>query len=411
VEEIASNTKFITKLTENENLINNIVNKLTGKYGNVVYNVTEKKFYHIKTDGTQEEIDWTDFNTVNESFTLVNDQLTITDSDGNTVALDVEEIASNTKFITKLTENENLINNIVNKLTGKYGNVVYNVTEKKFYHIKTDGTQEEIDWTDFNTVNESFTLVNDQLTITDSDGNTVALDVEEIASNTKFITKLTENENLINNIVNKLTGKYGNVVYNVTEKKFYHIKTDGTQEEIDWTDFNTVNESFTLVNDQLTITDSDGNTVALDVEEIASNTKFITKLTENENLINNIVNKLTGKYGNVVYNVTEKKFYHIKTDGTQEEIDWTDFNTVNESFTLVNDQLTITDSDGNTVALDVEEIASNTKFITKLTENENLINNIVNKLTGKYGNVVYNVTEKKFYHIKTDGTQEEIDWT
>nr|WP_255493521.1 hypothetical protein [Myroides sp. WP-1] len=411
VEEIASNTKFITKLTENETLINNIVNKLAGKYGNVVYNVTEKKFYHIKTDGTQEEIDWTDFNTTNESFTLVNDQLTITDSDGNTVALNVEEIASNTKFITKLTENETLINNIVNKLAGKYGNVVYNVTEKKFYHIKTDGTQEEIDWTDFNTTNESFTLVNDQLTITDSDGNTVALNVEEIASNTKFITKLTENETLINNIVNKLAGKYGNVVYNVTEKKFYHIKTDGTQEEIDWTDFNTTNESFTLVNDQLTITDSDGNTVALNVEEIASNTKFITKLTENENLINNIVNKLTGKYGNVVYNVTEKKFYHIKTDGTQEEIDWTDFNTTNESFTLVNDQLTITDSEGNTVALNVEEIASNTKFITKLTENENLINNIVNKLTGKYGNVVYNVTEKKFYHIKTDGTQEEIDWT
>ncbi|MBB1140065.1 hypothetical protein H4K33_11275, partial [Myroides sp. WP-1] len=400
VEDIAANSKFITE----------VVNKLTGKYGNVYYNTTDHKFYYIKEDGTHQVITWDDLNTTNVSFTLEEDFLMVTDLDNRSVRLHVQDIAANLTFVRKLVDNSSFISELINKLKGKYGNVVYNVTEKKFYHIKEDGTQELIDWTDFNTTNESFTLVNDMLTITDSDGNTVELDVTEIANNTKFVTELTNNMSLITNIVNKLKGKYGNVVYNVTEKKFYHIKEDGTQELIDWADFNTTNESFTLVNDMLTITDSDGNTVALNVEEIASNTKFITKLTENETLINNIVNKLAGKYGNVVYNVTEKKFYHIKTDGTQEEIDWTDFNTTNESFTLVNDMLTITDSDGNTVELDVTEIANNTKFVTELTNNMSLITNIVNKLKGKYGNVVYNVTEKKFYHIKEDGTQEEIDW-
>ncbi|MDM1046567.1 hypothetical protein HX004_17255, partial [Myroides sp. 1354] len=191
-------------------------------------------------------------NTTNESFTLVNDRLIITDSEGNTVSMGVEEIATNAKFITE----------VVNKLTGKYGNVYYNTTESKFYYIKEDGTHQVITWEDLNTTNVSFTLVDDFLTVTDLENRSVKLHVEDIAANLTFVKKLVDNSNFISELVNKLAGKYGNVVYNVTEKKFYHIKTDGTQEEIDWTDFNTVNESFTLVNDQLTITDSDGNTVA-----------------------------------------------------------------------------------------------------------------------------------------------------
>ncbi|MGS4344440.1 hypothetical protein ACKUSY_02335 [Myroides odoratus] len=451
ITELTTNEEFITKVTANETFITEIINKLEGKYGNVYYNTTEKKFYYIKEDGTQGEIDWTDFNTTNESFTLEGDMLTITDSDGNKVELAVSEIANNStfitelttneEFITKVTANETFITEIINKLEGKYGNVYYNTTEKKFYFIKEDGTQGEIDWTDFNTTNESFTLEGDMLTITDSDGNKVELAVSEIANNStfitelttneEFITKVTTNETFITEIINKLEGKYGNVYYNTTEKKFYYIKEDGTQGEIDWTDFNTTNESFTLEGDMLTITDSDGNKVELAVSEIANNStfitelttneEFITKVTANETFITEIINKLEGKYGNVYYNTTEKKFYFIKEDGTQGEIDWTDFNTTNESFTLEGDMLTITDSDGNKVELAVSEIANNStfitelttneEFITKVTANETFITEIINKLEGKYGNVYYNTTEKKFYYIKEDGTQGEIDWT
>ncbi|WP_213069259.1 hypothetical protein, partial [Myroides odoratus] len=451
ITELTNNEEFITNLTSNETLITEIVNKLKGKYGNVFYDVTNNKFYYIKEDGTQGEIDWSSINTTNVSFTLDADMLTITDSDGNTVQLDVKEIANNSTFITELTNNEEFVtaitnNNefiteIINKLKGKYGNVFYDVTNNKFYYIKEDGTQGEIDWSSINTTNVSFTLDADMLTITDSDGNTVQLDVKEIANNSTFITELTNNEEFITNltsnetlithIVNKLKGKYGNVFYDVTNNKFYYIKEDGTQGEIDWSSINTTNVSFTLDADMLTITDSDGNTVQLDVKEIANNSTFITELTNNEEFITNltsnetliteIVNKLKGKYGNVFYDVTNNKFYYIKEDGTQGEIDWSSINTTNVSFTLDADMLTITDSDGNTVQLDVKEIANNSTFITELTNNEEFITNltsnetlithIVNKLKGKYGNVFYDVTNNKFYYIKEDGTQGEIDWS
>ncbi|MGQ8870240.1 hypothetical protein, partial [Myroides sp. TSA_177.3] len=441
VDDIANNLTFVTKLAENQNFITEIMNKLKGKYGNVVYNATENKYYYIKEDGTQEEIDWSSINTTNVSFTLENDKLTVKDSDGNKIQLDVKDIANNTVFISELTNNEDFVTTIVNKLKGKYGNVFYDVTNNKFYYIKEDGTQGEIDWSSINTTNVSFTLDADMLTVTDSDGNKVQLDVKEIANNSTFITELTNNEEFVtaitnNNefiteIINKLKGKYGNVFYDVTNNKFYYIKDDGTQGEIDWSSINTTNVSFTLDADMLTITDSDGNTVQLDVKEIANNSTFITELTNNEEFVtaitnNNefiteIINKLKGKYGNVFYDVTNNKFYYIKEDGTQGEIDWSSINTTNVSFTLDADMLTVTDSDGNKVQLDVKEIANNSTFIMELTNNEEFVtaitnNNefiteIINKLKGKYGNVFYDVTNNKFYYIKEDGTQGEIDWS
>ncbi|MGG5507934.1 hypothetical protein ACPDG9_13980, partial [Myroides sp. C6-3] len=219
-------------------------------------------------------------NTTNVSFSLIDDFLTVTDSEGNTVAMAVEDIAANAKFITE----------VVNKLTGKYGNVYYNTGDHRFYYIKEDGTHQLITWDDLNTTNVSFTLEDDFLTVTDLDNRSVKLHVQDIAANLTFVRKLIDNSSFISELVNKLKGKYGNVFYNVTEKKLYHIKEDGTQEEIDWTDFNTTNESFTLVNDQLTITDSDGNKVELAVSEIANNSTFITELTSNEEFVTNITN-------------------------------------------------------------------------------------------------------------------------
>src|SRR5699024_8915575 len=359
VEEIANNTIFITELTENQEFIDEIINMLDGEYGNVFYDETTNEFYYIDDNGDEQPIDWSDFNTVNQSFELVNDELVITDSDGNAVALAVEEIANNTIFITELTENQEFIDEIINMLDGEYGNVFYDETTNEFYYIDDNGDEQPIDWSDFNTVNQSFELVNDELVITDSDGNAVALAVEEIANNTIFITELTENQEFIDEIINMLDGEYGNVFYDETTNEFYYIDDNGDEQPIDWSDFNTVNQSFELVNDELVITDSDGNAVALAVEEIANNTIFITELTENQEFIDEIINMLDGEYGNVFYDETTNEFYYIDDNGDEQPIDWSDFNTVNESFDLVNDQLVITDSDGGTVELNTEEIAGN----------------------------------------------------
>src|SRR5699024_11980286 len=128
--------------------------------------------------------------------------------------------------------------------------------------------------------------------------------------------------------INMLEGEYGNVVYDETTNEFYYIYDNGDEQPIDWSDFNTVNESFDLVNDQLVITDSDGETVELAVEEIANNTTFIEEMTDNQEFIDAIINMLDGEYGNVVYAETTNEFYYIDYNCADDSINCSDFNTV-----------------------------------------------------------------------------------
>src|SRR5690625_7985745 len=93
---------------------------------------------------------------------------------------------------------------------------------------------------------------------------------------------------------------------------------------------------------------------------------------------------LEGEYGNVIYNPTENKFYYIAENGDEQEIDWSDLNTTNVSFTLENDNLIVTDSEGNTVELAVEDIEHNFTFIAELTQNQELIDEFVAMLDGEY---------------------------
>ncbi|MHC5310256.1 hypothetical protein ACYSNM_09390, partial [Myroides sp. LJL116] len=261
---------------------------------------------------------------------------------------------------------------------------------------------------------------------------------------------LINNQEFIDNIINKLGGLYGNVVYNNQDKKFYYIDGQGAQQEIDWSVLDTTNSSFTLEGDFLTITDSKGNTVKLAVEEIASNSTFVTNLagnkefvtklgdnidfvtnvTNNQEFIDNIINKLEGTYGNVGYDSTTKELYYFDKDGNKVTVDWSDLDTTNSSFTLEGDFLTITDSKGNTVKLAVEEIASNStfvtnlagnkefitklgdniEFITQVTENKDFIENIINQLTGTYGNVGFNPTTGDFYYLNEQGEKVAINF-
>ncbi|MCS4238943.1 hypothetical protein, partial [Myroides odoratus] len=433
ITKLGDNVEFINHITNNNEFIENIINELKGTYGNVNYDSTNNTFVYYDENGNEHPIDWSRLNTTNVSFTLVNDRLVVTDSEGNAVSVAVEEIANNTTFVTNLTENQEFITklgdnvefinhitnnnefieNIINELKGTYGNVNYDSTNNTFVYYDENGNEHQIDWSRLNTTNVSFELVNDQLVVTDSENNAVRLDVSEIANNTTFVTNLTENQEFITklgdnvefinhitnnnefieNIIKELKGEYGNVTYNSTNNTFVYYDEDGNEHQIDWSKLNTTNVSFELVNDQLVVTDSENNAVRLDVSEIANNTTFVTNLTENQEFITqlgdnvefikhitennefieNIIKELKGEYGNVTYNSTNNTFVYYDEDGNEHQIDWSKLNTTNVSFELVNDQLVVTDSENNAVRLNVSEIANNTTFVTNLTENQEFI--------------------------------------
>ena len=419
------------------------------------------------------------------------ESLIITDTENHSVYLAIADIANNSTFVTNLidnqefitklgdnidfvnhiTNNNEFIENIINKLTKKYGNVNYDPITNSFFYYDENEVRQEIDWSTLNTVNVSFTLANDHLIVTDSEGHSVSLAVTEIANNKTFveniamnqdfITKLgdnidfvnhiTNNNEFIENIINKLTKKYGNVNYDPITNSFFYYDENEVRQEIDWSTLNTVNVSFTLANDHLIVTDSEGHSVSLAVTEIANNKTFveniamnqdfITKLgdnidfvnhiTNNNEFIENIINKLTKKYGNVNYDPITNSFFYYDENEVRQEIDWSALNTVNVSFTLANDHLIVTDSEGHSVSLAVTEIANNKTFveniamnqdfITKLgdnidfvnhiTNNEEFIENIINKLTKKYGNVNYDPVNNTFFYYDENEVKQEIDWS
>src|SRR5699024_2072409 len=115
-----------------------------------------------------------------------------------------------------------------------------------------------------------------------------------------------------------------------------------------------------------------------------------------------ILNMLEGEYGNVYFDATTNEFYYIDEDGDQQPIDWSEFDTVNTSFTLVNDQLVITDSSGDTVELDVEELANNSTFITTITSNQEFIDEIINMLAPDSRKVHLDAIPSEFYDIDDD---------
>src|SRR5690625_5138844 len=128
-----------------------------------------------------------------------------------------------------------------------------------------------------------------------------------------------------------------------------------------------------------TLTNDNGETITIDVVG-----DIITDIQNEGDIYNEIVNLIENEFGggNVTYNPTENKFYYIDENGDEQEIDWSDLNTTNVSFTLENDNLIVTDSEGNTVELAVEEIANNSTFIDELTQNQEFIDAIANATEG-----------------------------
>ncbi|MBB1140440.1 hypothetical protein H4K33_13195 [Myroides sp. WP-1] len=313
--------------------------------------------------------------------------LTVTDSDGNSVQLDVKEIANNATFVTELSNNNTLITNIVNKLAGKYGNVVYNATEDQFYYIKVDGTQEPIDWTDLNTINESFTLENDQLVITDSDGNSVELSladiasnkifVEHIAINQNFITKLGDNTDFIDIIINKLEGKFGNVGFDVNSQKLFYYDEDYNIVFIEWKDIFEANETITTIekdslgNGKYIYTNEADDVVVIDIPaEVINN---FEKIIENSEVINSLNTFIT--YNGYV-KFDGENFTYVNQNGDVVMISIGDLVRMHETVTTltnVDGVLTYTNEAKTEVKVDIPALIADNETVTTLNDVDGVI--------------------------------------
>ncbi|MDM1363317.1 hypothetical protein HX012_17975, partial [Myroides marinus] len=312
----------------------------------------------------------------------------------------------------------------------------------KFYTVDPDtGNKTEIVWSDLDTTNAKYGIEEiegvESIVITDSKNNKVHMPVSELATNKTFVKELTENKEFIEkitnnndfvkNIINKLKGKYGNVIYE--GGKFYTVDPDtGNKTEIVWSDLDTTNAKYGIEEiegvESIVITDSKNNKVHMPVSELATNKTFVKELTENKEFIEkitnnndfvkNIINKLKGKYGNVIYE--GGKFYTVDPDtGNKTEIVWSYLDTTNKKFTLETeagvDYLVITDSKLGTIKIDVKEIAASNTFINEITNNPNFITNI--KKVQAYGSIVNqtsteNTSDVKFAKKFNSGKENDI---
>src|SRR5699024_1358666 len=298
-------------------------------------------------------------------------------------------------------------------LDSVYGNVYYDSSIKKFYYIDSTGVQQPIDWSEFNTTNVSFTLQNDSLTVTDSDGNNVQLAVAEIAENPTFIDSLVTNNQFNDSIVSIIQGNetITTLVQN-PDSTYTYTSEDGTTTSFktaqvgdgipsqpgnpgdiyvdkstgDIYTYNTTTNTWELTaggTDSLA-NNNDGTythiSVAGDTTIIDIPADVVTNISNQGDIYQEIINQLDSVYGNVYYDSTNLKFYYIDSTGVQQPIDWSEFNTVNTDFVIQNDSLTVIDSDGNNVQLAVAEIAENPTFIDSLITNNQFrdsINNII----------------------------------
>ena len=369
----------------------------------------EAGFYYWKDNSWTPLLSGTTFvDRKNNTFVLGMDTVTneesliITDTQGHSVSLAVKDIANNTTFVTNLTENQEFITKL---------------------------------------------------------GDNVEF-IEHITNNSEFINKITENNEFIENIINELTGKYGNVGYDVASASFFYYDDEYNEVAISWDVLgNTKIKSFVATTEFLTITDTDdvafqvsmdtlGEIMAKNdvfvtnltknekfITELTENAEFVTNITNNNEFIDNIIKELTGKYGNVGYDVASASFFYYDDEYNEIAISWDVLgNTKIKSFVATTEFLTITDTDdvafqvsmdtlGEIMAKNdvfvtnltknekfITELTENAEFVTKITNNNEFIENIIKELTGKYGNVGYDVTSASFFYYDEEYNEVAISW-
>lgn len=213
-----------------------------------------------------------------------------------------------------------------------------------------------------NTKNSTIVLEGTVLTITDTDGDVYTVDLASLdtnTTNTSLVLDETNQLNLTDSAGNVLTANLAalaidentvnnSLTLNPTNNHLILVDSEGNNVEVDLStlldDTNTTNTSLVLGDDYiLTLTDSEGNTRTVNLSSLVNT----TKVTAGTNVT------ITGDGSVATPYVVNSK------------------NTTNTSFTLnpTTNVLTLVDSDGNVVTIDLTNLAKNTT-ITNVTFDE-----------------------------------------
>ncbi|WP_430614899.1 hypothetical protein [Flavobacterium sp. JP2137] len=274
--------------------------------------------------------------------------------------------------------------------------------------LKVINSQDIATWTGANNINHLLSVnhVSHKLILEDDQGILVDVLLSEIFKDQEFVNAITvthvdeifNNTEVINNIINKLKGDYGNVFYDQATNKFQYLH-NGVMVDIDWSDVvgaNTTNVSLVVTTTgDLKLTDSAGNSVIVALEDIFNHAEFIEAITvnhvdeifNNATVIETIIQNLKGDYGNVFYDQVTNKFQYLH-NGVMVDIDWSAVigaNTTNVSLEVTTTgNLLLTDSANNTVHVALQDIFDHAEFIEAITVNhvEEIFNhqNVINKI-------------------------------
>ncbi|WP_310993270.1 hypothetical protein, partial [Aequorivita marina] len=340
--------EVITNIQNQGDIYNEIVSIVIANSDIFVDN-GDGTFTHTTVDG---DVVTFDANTT----TMVNNgdgTYVFTNANGDSVTVDVIG-----DVVTNIQNQGDIYNEIVSIVIANSDIFVDN-GDGTFTHTTVDG---DVVTFDANTT----TMANNgdgTYVFTNANGDSVTVDVIG-----DVVTNIQNQGDIYNEIVSIVIANSDIFVDN-GDGTFTHTTVDG---DVVTFDANTT----TMVNNgdgTYVFTNANGDSVTVDVIG-----DVVTNIQNQGDIYNEIITMLEGQYGNVVYNPTTNTFYYIDENGDQQEIDWSDLNTVNTSFTLEGDQLIITDSNGDTVELAVEEIANNSTFITTITSNQEFIDEIIN---------------------------------
>lgn len=322
-----------TSITQNTQVLNHLVNIIQNHAGNMYYdgnvftyldenntyqNINIQDIVHMHQTLTSliynpmtNELTFTDElgdahiialqNTKNAGMQLVNNVLVLTDTDGQSVNVDLSSFLDNTdaQAITSFI----LVDNVLSITLENGGTQTVDLTPlvngtklQEGQNITITGTGTSLDpyvIASHNTTNESMEIINNQLILTDSDGEVVSVDLLPYLDNTD--EQQIETFDIVDNVLTLTLENGGTKTVNLSYlQNSTHVEA-GTNITITGTGseeepyliaaHNTKNEIMSITNNILSLIDSDGDEVQIDLSAYLDNTdeQEISEFVLNEN--------------------------------------------------------------------------------------------------------------------------------
>lgn len=240
-----------------------------------------------------------------------------------------------------------------------------------------------------NTKNAGMQLQNNVLVLTDTDGDAVSVDLSSFLDNTdnQQITDFV----LIDNVLTITLENGGTQTVDLTPLvngthlvQGENVTVTGSGTTTDpyvIAAHNTTNESMEIINNQLILTDSDGETVTVDLSSYLDNTD--EQQIETFEIVGNVLTLTLENGGTKTVDLSYlQNSTHVEA-GTNVTITGdgneatpyviSSHNTKNEGMSITDNMLTLSDSDGDTVQIDLSAYLDNTdeQEITEFILNEN----------------------------------------